>query len=1364
MSEANDSDNHLLVPINIEALVVGKKHGRWTDLSPKFSKLYEGGFLGSQVAPALFNDQDELHPAGVHLHWALPDALTHGRQVQKEDEDELRDPPEFPLIPNRWLVQRISREFQAREISVRAWIVESDYLHSTDGESPQDAVTVPKLEAVPLFDYVGKSFDYPKWQEGPDSAYKIKLTALGYGDPAFAAYYPACRNVLGFHDALSDVRENTALSYMVVGWYSDPREDPLYDQNIPRAAASWLNRLGELKWSAAPPYPLSRADTASDGFTISGYGDLSRQFPIGNSFEVLGGTPNDGTYSVVRTSYTATEFTIFVKAVKSEIAAGVIAPPSVVYPNRILCHGLIYNIQWKDKNATYEPQAPFLDDKNCRIAIGNTSAEALAALLAQELDKPGVEELLAAFQSEMLSKNEDPQELNSLLHQHRFGSFAGGRLFAIQQETAADDQSHEVTDITLPEGLQNLLLELNDLEGRCANQKRELDGYRWELYATWYKQARAFLPERKSELRNQFEDQIDALISLIAAKEKALETVVKQRDGQRQAIELSVQQQFSKLEFVTSPAPPYWQANDPVLLVSAAGIAPSRRHGHDGRYSEKDVLHCRITGQEISPVIVDIPNGPTGIRVRAPDLFMFPHVPFEGGGTVPRGIKDALLQECILLDSANADLIAEQAYIKADLESRPGKADLIKNIKALQRPDPSVQEVRFVRFDGILPSPITLCDWEKNPWLPLFLEWRLSWYSSFSSLQKPLEKWAFSEDIDDFVWNKTYSPDAENGNVYEGYTILTPHAIRKFQESLKDYSREKQDQTLQQIITQLGEMSILSQFLGGLKEAFMMRDLVLQIPPINLALLEDQNAKILDPILTSIKHMNFVSPDPDKPYYPIRAGHMKLVKISVVDAFGRTLELPEESVKNPIRAASLIIEDEPYKRLVQFPPRFAQPLRLSFDWIPASNPPQTFPLNSPICGWVMPNHLDKSLLFYDSRGTALGALQKILRLSAAGGTGGTPAKEEKAFFWVPQPGTSLNPEDIFNPELRKFVLFLRAMDADKGNAFWDLLDEALAKMDSGVPEEDPLFSVLVGRPLALVRISLKLELEGLPAYDQAMDKVAQFATGGFNRVKFPLLLGEAKKDNDGLVGFFKDHSRVDQTGPFFAAAGAENPNGEKLVEIEYGHTLELDCENPLTLTLLTDPRARVHARTGILPKTFFELASRVQSAAKTAKEVFFQVAPIISAGGDLRMPKPSDDFGKWSWACRPQVTIWKEFDQINPAGDRAGFAPTRQEISEGWLKLKLNPVAILNFWVKEGMLQVPPNANITLAWTLRGGRCLKLFSAEEGKEPVKLWEQQAPFGEDFRVQVKAATTYTLLLSDEEDHRSEKKLTVTLQEE
>jgi hypothetical protein len=291
---------------------------------------------------------------------------------------------------------------------------------------------------------------------------------------------------------------------------------------------------------------------------------------------------------------------------------------------------------------------------------------------------------------------------------------------------------------------------------------------------------------------------------------------------------------------------------------------------------------------------------------------------------------------------------------------------------------------------------------------------------------------------------------------------------------------------------------------------------------------------------------------------------------------------------------------------------------------------------------------------------------------------------------------------------------------------------------------------------------LKLQLEGLPALDQALDKVGELATGGFNTVKFPLLLGEAQRNNDGLVGFFKDDPQTDKSGPFYAAAGAQGVAYEGL--IEYGHTLALDCENPLSLTLLLDPRARVHTRNGILPKTYIELPNRVRSAAKSAKEAFFQVAPIISPGGVLRLPKPSDDFGKWTWACRPQVTKWQEVDKISPVSDRAGFPPNAQEITEGWLKLKLNPVAILNFWVKEGMLQVPADAYVTLAWSLQGGDRLRLSSAEEGRETVELWQQPSPFREHFRVQVKAAATYTLTLSDEEGNRSEKSLIITLKEE
>jgi hypothetical protein len=1281
MSNDTETQKHLLVPINIEALAVGDRRDRWTDLSPDFSKLYEGRILGSQIAPALFDHKTDIHPTGVHLHWALPDALTHGRQVREVSEDEPKQPPEFPLIPNRWMVQRIIREPESEKINLRAWIIESDFLFDADDTPPENTITVPKLEALPLFAYAGKCFDAADWQEGSNTAFKLELTALGYGDPAFAAYYPACRSMLGFHDALSDVADRTELTYMVLGWYSDPVKDPLYNGGRPASTSQWLATIEELKWSVAPSTP--------------------------------------------------------------------------VYPDRTLCHGLIYKIQWENHRAVYESSLPFLDDKNCKIAVGNTSAEALAALLAKELDSCGAEDLMNAFQGDILSKNNAPEELNALLHQNRFGSFPGGHTFSVQKKTGSEDPSTEISEVVVPEDIARQAARINELENNCAGRKRKLDSYRWELYATWYKQALAYT---KGEAPDQFAGQINALTARIAQEDKRLKEDLNQLKKLRQAVEHSLREQSTELESVTSLAPPFRQANDPVLLVAAEGIAPSPRHGHDGRYSEEGELHCRINGQEMTAIFVDIPNGRSGIRVRAKDIFDIPRTLCKHGVGASIKTMDSLVEECLLLNPANVDRIAGQAYIEEGLTSSPGLAELKESIASLQRPGEPAPDKAPGRVDGCLPSPVTICDWTKNPWLPLFLQWCLAWQPSYTDLKDPLANWSFTDD--DYQWNGS-SPkmgnEAEYKAEYEGCTILTPHAVRKFKEALQAHNRERKDSDLDPIITRLGELNMLSQFLGGLTDAFMMRDTVLQMPPIKLL----QDAEILDPIAFLIEDANYASPDPDKPFLPIRAGHAKLISLSIVDAFGQTLDIPAESRDNPVRASSLLTQGEENKSFIQFPPRIAQPLRLNFDWLPAQNPQGIYPVNSPICGWMTPNHLDKNLLFFDGYGTPLGALQKILRVSASGGGGGRPEKDLKAFFWVPWPGTALKPKEILNPELRNFVAYIEAMDADTGNAFWNLLDKALAKMDSGAPEDDPLLSVLVGRPLALVLASLQLELAGLPACNQAMGQTGKFDTGGFNQVKFPLLLGDAQNDNDGLVGFFLDAASSGRTRPFYPAAGARDRTHEGL--IEYDHPLGLDCETPLMLTLLMDPQAKVHARTGILPKTYGQLPNRLRSAVKTVKSVFFQAAPIISQSGDLRMPKPSDDFGQWSWACRPQVTSWEEYDKIEPAGDRAGFSPVPQEIFEGWLKLKLNPMAILNFWVQEGVAAVSVNTNITLAWTLQGGTRLSLWSTEKDKDRVKHWERLPPFGKHFCTKVVVETTYTLVLTDEEDRRTEKKLTVILRE-
>ncbi len=1357
MSEAIESTKHVLVPMNVEALAVGRQvvtpQQGWSDLRPDFARLYKGKILGGQLTPSLDTQKKMDLPAGIHLHWALPDALTHGRQVRSQNGDAPSTPPKFPHIPNRWMVQRISRQPDTGKIAVRAWIIESDYLFGAKEDAPAHCVTIPKLDALPLFARAGKCVDYSGWREGADPAYKFKLTALGYGDPAFAAFYPACKSLLGFHDALDDVPDNTTLTYMVAGWYSDATQDPLFHGDQPYAPAEWIARLGELKWSVDPPYPIFRADPQTHRFVISGYGDLSAQFPVGAAFEVLGDTANRGSYSVTGTSYEAPEFSLAVANVPDDQTGGRIAPPQMACPDRTVCHGQVYNIAWRDKNTVYASQVPDLDADNCRVAVGNSSGEALAALFAETLDHPRAEDLLTALQGDILSHNTDNRELEALLHQNRFSSFDGGRILGVRRETGREPDATTGQEAALSDETMHRLDAVNQAQTQRARLRRELTDYRWELYAAWYKQVLA-----QGAVR--LDDQIEALKRKIADLQAALTADDSRLRAGRDDFKAALQAKFKDLTPVTTPAPPFWQANEPVVLVASEATRASKRHGHDGRFADTGELHCRISGQETTAIVVDIPNNRRDVTVPAAQTFDVMRDTFTGGGAVPPGITAALLHECLLLDPSRAGQIADQAYREAGLTTQPGRAALLADIDAWQRPETAATPTT-ARSIGVPPSPIGRCDWHSNPWLPVFLKWRLVWHSSYGQIPDALAKWSFTGDGEDYRFTGDASDD-QNGAFYEGYTILTPHALRKFKEAVETYNRTAKDPALEKIITQLGDLNILSQFLGGLQKAFTMRDTVLQLPPIKLP----PDEEIIDPIAAFVSDAADASPDPDKPFLPIRAGHARLLEVAVVDAFGQTMALPDECLARPARAVNLRIDGAKYAPLIELPPRVAQPMRLRFDWPAAANP-ASVPVNSPICGWVMPNYLDKNLLFFDADGNGLGAVQKILRESAAGGTGGAAQKDLKAFFWVPQPGTELQPTDIFNPELKQFVHFLTAMDADTGDAFWRVLDTAVSKMDSGVPEDDPLLSILVGRPLVLVSASLNLELAGLPAYDQALDKVGRADTGGFDQIQFPLLLGDAGKDTDGLVGYFRmSEPAVADLGPFLPAAGAPGPGVPGT--IEPATPLTLTCSRPQPLTLLMDPLARVHARTGVLPKTYGELPHRWRSAAKAVRTAFFQAAPVISPGGDLRLPKPSDDFGKWSWACRPQVTVWKQYDTIDPLGDRAGFPPVRQQLQEGWLKLKLNPVAVLKFSVREGTLHVRPQTNVTLQWLLKGGTRLRLSAGPAAQKPeVKpetIWERTAPFEEQCRVRVVVDTTYTLRLSDDDGNYSEKQITITVDKE
>jgi hypothetical protein len=162
------------------------------------------------LSDAPFTATGVLEP-GIHVHWALPDALT------KADAHESR-PPRFRGVPDLWLVVRFNPVNGDAPRTHREWIVDSI------------AETVTPLA---------------QWQP-PDRALDrihtapgvLPRIAHGWGewgvdepfDQLTTAYYPSCRTRLGFHDDLADLGASPSgtVSYAVVGWYSSTSFDPFY--------------------------------------------------------------------------------------------------------------------------------------------------------------------------------------------------------------------------------------------------------------------------------------------------------------------------------------------------------------------------------------------------------------------------------------------------------------------------------------------------------------------------------------------------------------------------------------------------------------------------------------------------------------------------------------------------------------------------------------------------------------------------------------------------------------------------------------------------------------------------------------------------------------------------------------------------------------------------------------------------------------------------------------------------------------------------------------------------------------------------------------------------------------------------------
>src|SRR5262249_26454888 len=113
-------------------------------------------------------------------------------------------------------------------------------------------------------------------------------------------------------------------------------------------------------------------------------------------------------------------------------------------------------------------------------------------------------------------------------------------------------------------------------------------------------------------------------------------------------------------------------------------------------------------------------------------------------------------------------------------------------------------------------------------------------------------------------------------------------------------------------------------------------------------------------------------------FLPVAAGQFTITRLWVVDAFGQVLPLidpqdPPQAVVTQSFATQIQAPGNP--SLGQLPPRVIQPTRLEFDLLDADDARRIVaqdPGANPICGWLLPNHLDLGVSVYDQAGTAIG--------------------------------------------------------------------------------------------------------------------------------------------------------------------------------------------------------------------------------------------------------------------------------------------------------------------------------------------------------------------------------------------------------
>jgi hypothetical protein len=1262
-SETLVREPRLLVPVHLDVLMVRSEGGSWarTGLSKDAQ--------GTLRQPLPFEDLAAPRAKGAYLMWSPPDALARGQQTEGDPDSALQ----FAGLPDRWLVLRVapSARVSGRR-SVRGWVLRGDQ---------------PEAGAVPLD-------QFKEAELAADGKLAPPVTVMGPGQLNWVGYFDNAKGVMAFHDPLADVSKGT-VAYLVCGWYHDPDNDPLADPDI-RSLADFQRRLADYRWSLpdaqlreAQSHATRHSDTLTRmGLNVRASTQTSRRMS----------SPIDAAMGGVS---------------KADAATGVKFSAAAWWPRHSLYHGAVVGLGWPtaklggSKRSLLSAEGEEVGGppaaSSVSVAIGQTLSETLGAVVARRQGQPDLERLFQAFQLGAMDELDEPDgraRVDALLHATTFASTPGGDVTervwrpplgeppapgSVQTPGKGVFERYFHQDTT---GAKRTPAKIGSQAGRTGRAVMDQDRqYKVEAAVPRAKfETRSFKGKALAAETTLYEGGISvALKNLGLGGGKAPYRPGQWVDRQR-------------------PLPRFYTPQEPVFVIE--GIRRPYQHGGDGRFSQDGLLGCRLTGSWVKGYRNPVLNR----SFNAEDVLDRSVM----NGSVPPECEH-LLNEVVLLCPGSAPSFVKAAGTTTTTPTRGMVATTLDTEAEVQRVmvhqtnwwaarDPRVDASEIVSmapYTGTLPSSVAFAP-PARPWNPLHLDWRIE----FTPSPHGLDDWDFGEC--DFNESAPKVPPAGQVTpiVLEGRAYLAAGAGKTMasaiRRTLADALRIGDSGTLDVKAVHAYASAIgreVSQTLAKIQPKAAAN------PSGSDAGLDAQDRAALGDIASALEQMDVLSGgfdglhaglrDPAQPQV-LRAGFLRILRLRVVDGFGQVLDLAGSSASKEAKPAllgrSTAMEVTGRADLLALPPRFTASSRLLLRFTDAQGGPDEARSAtdkdtevSPICGYLMPNHLDDALLFFNADGQDAGVVRR---------------NEDDRIVWEDAPGAPSHvgaaPEQaLANPfmaDLAQGLLDWGVADAGLNALPNDTALRALMRViDTTRWSTDPFghqgeehLALLVGHPVVVVRATLRLEVKEDVDLGQANEQV------------IPVRLGALAQWQDGLLGYFVQdefrhlccaESAVGELARAFGqqqgflqavedvpayADSLDQPGAAEPITHHYvdrSGVIHVRPNQDVPLILLMEPHTLVHATCGVLPRKEVGLKREWTQDALAKLSPTFRFGPVLIDPKNVRMPVAAELHGTWSWDHRKDVTTWENLP-VTHATQEALLPQDPPVASEGWLRLR----------------------------------------------------------------------------------------------